>query len=91
MCDCHAAVPARGRVAQKRAPLKAQLKAAGVTLTAPKRESATELQLSVLPLNQRQTSPPATLIPKCASAGYVGIIRCFIVQFCFVFALSVLF
>lgn len=67
-------VPAKGRVARKRAHLKAKMKGADWTLTVPKRASATATRRCVLPLSQRRTSPPAILILKSASAGYVGIV-----------------
>lgn len=74
ICDCYAPVPAKGHVAQNHVRLKAQAKSADLTLTVPKRACAMEPLLCVLPRNQRKTSPPAILIPKFASAGYVRIV-----------------
>lgn len=59
------------------------MKGADLTLTVPKRASAMAPLLCALPLSQRRTSPPAILIHKSASAGYVGITalllhKCFI-------------
>lgn len=73
VCDCNP-VPAKGRAARERAHLKAPMKGADWTLTVPKRASAMVPLRCVLPPSQRRTSPPAILIPKFASAGYVG--RC---------------
>lgn len=79
------AVPARGRVARRRAHLKAQMKGAGLTPIVPKRASAMAPLHCVLPLSQRRTSPPAILTHKFASAGYVGALallsrHCFILM-----------
>lgn len=74
ICDCYAPVPAKGHVAQNHVRLKAQAKSADLTLTVPERACAMEPLLCVLPRNQRKTSPPAILIPKFASTGYVRIV-----------------